>query len=41
MEEGELTRTMAGIGYEFLRSEEENLPNGKQLVRLDYGNSAD
>lgn len=36
MEEAGLTRTMDGIGYQRIRTEEESLPNGKKLVRLDY-----
>lgn len=32
---------MAGMGYGILHSEEKKLPNGKNLIRLDYGSSAD
>ena len=32
-----LTESMEKGGYAFLAKEERNLPNGKKLVRLDYG----
>ncbi len=37
MDEQGLTRTMAGIGYTLIRKEIDSLPNGKSLVRLDFG----
>ena len=37
MEENDLASAMADIGYSFLFKSREELPNGKALVRLDYG----
>jgi len=37
MDEQELIRTMAGIGYTLISKEADSLPNGKSLVRLDFG----
>lgn len=37
MDEGALSQAMAGIGYTPDAKEERPLPNGKKLVRLDYG----
>ena len=36
MEEQALTGCLKEIGYEFIRTSREDLPNGKALVRLDY-----
>jgi len=37
MDEQELIRTMRGIGYALIVKETDTLPNGKSLVRLDFG----
>lgn len=37
MEENALVSAMADIGYSFLSQSREELPNGKALVRLDFG----
>lgn len=36
MEENKLTDTMNKIGYKLIKKEEDALPNGKFLVRMDY-----
>lgn len=38
MEEKKLTQEMEDIGYGLLKIDNSPLPNGKRLVRLDYGN---
>lgn len=40
MEEDTLTETLETVGFERLFREERQLPNGKKLVRLDFGRSA-
>jgi hypothetical protein len=40
MEESALSQAMNGIGYRLTEAEENPLPNGKKLVRLDYTNRA-
>lgn len=36
IDENGLTETMKGIDYIFISNDEQELPNGKKLVRLDY-----
>ncbi len=36
MEEKALMQAMEGIGYEYIKTEEFSLPNGKKLVMLDF-----
>lgn len=37
MEESSLTQAMKAVGYELTGQKEDPLPNGKKLVRLDFG----